>query len=141
MQFLGLRTLTQYGKWRKNAKGCQPLEEPSSKQSAPGPGKFPGKLTIVRNDPLEVVVGPLTSKKRAPRAPPKPKVDVNGNVLELKKRAPAKPKGKANIKDEKITIKDEKPAIETRRLLSKTRRLPEEVDGRVVEKKEGVKRS
>ncbi|MCJ1237080.1 hypothetical protein MMC14_005064 [Varicellaria rhodocarpa] len=95
----------------------------------------------IKNDPLEVVVGPLTSKKRAPRAPPKPKVDVNGNVLELKKRAPAKPKGKANIKDEKITIKDEKPAIETRRLLSKTRRLPEEVDGRVVEKKEGVKRS
>ena len=74
------------------------------------PGGFPGELITVQKPgtPLEVIVGP---KKRAPRAPPKPKVDVNGNVLELKKRAPAKPKGKANIKDEKVAIKDEKSTV------------------------------
>ena len=62
-----------------------------------GPGGFPGKMTVIKrpNGPLEVVVGPPSPKKRAPRAPSKLKVDVDGNVLEPKKRAAANPKGKA----------------------------------------------
>ena len=57
---------------------------------------------------LEVIVWPPSPKKQAPRAPPKPKVDVDGNVLEPKKRAAVKPKAKTTTKDEKVAIKNEK---------------------------------
>ncbi|MCJ1237081.1 hypothetical protein MMC14_005065 [Varicellaria rhodocarpa] len=69
--------------WRSNS---QPFED--------APGDFPGELTIIRkpDTPLEIIVGPLTSEKRAPRTPPKPEVDVDGNVLEPKKRIPPKSK-------------------------------------------------
>ena len=124
------------------------LDEPTTKPSAPGPGKFPGKFKVIRNAPLKVVVSPPTHKKQAPNAPPKSKVHVDVGVLRSKKRAPTKPKGKDSVKDEKVAvkdkevaIKDEKVAVTNKKAAIKDEEAARRTGWKVVKKEEGVERS